>query len=277
MAGPVRNKKEAAEFDRLKEEGYRFIAVCCLKDWPRISHTAKEYEYNYSEVFEGWLHPFRNPDDFLPNDGRPRDLLSRSDFISPSLFNSYLDMPKERDFIAISSDIEWVASAKGWNLAKKVIPVLCNELGLKGMLIGRSKLLDLPQCKNLVIETERMKHRNFMNHLSASKFYLCTSQEDASPRIVTESFCLNVPVLMNKNILGGWKYIKPETGEFFTNEQDIIDAYARLSKTEKSPRDWYTQNSGPSIAGKRLAQFIKSIDPSFTEDFVALTMRANHQ
>jgi len=277
MCGPVRNKKEEAEFDKLRQEGYRFIAICSLKDWPRTAQTSPEWEHTYKEVCEGWLHPFRSPDDFLPDDKLPRDLLSISDFISPSAFNKYLNMPKERDFIAVSSDNEWAATAKGWNLANKVIPVLCNELGLKGTLIGRSNLLELPECKNLTIEQSRLLHPDFMKKVSSSKFLLCTSQEDASPRMITETLSVDVPILMNKNILGGWKYIKPETGEFFTDDCDIVDAYKRLSISNKSPRDWYTQNSGPSISGQRLARFIKSIDPAFTEDFVALAVRANRQ
>jgi len=277
MCGPIRNKKEEAEFDKLKEEGYRFIAICSLKDWPRTVQTTEEWGYTYKDVCEGWLHPFKNPDDFLPDDGQPRDLLSISDFIPPSRFIKYLGLPKERDFIVISSDNDWAASAKGWDLAKKVLPVLCNDLGLKGMLVGRSKLLDLPECDNLSVEPDRMLHPDFMKNIASSKFLLCTSQEDASPRMITECLSIDVPILMNKNILGGWKYIKPETGEFFTDDQDVVDAYKRLSTISRSPRNWYMQNSSPSVSGKRLASFIKRIDPSFAEEFVAISARANLQ
>jgi len=120
-------------------------------------------------------------------------------------------------------------------------------------------------------------HPDFMKHIASSKFLLCTSQEDASPRMITECLSIDVPILMNKNILGGWKYIKPETGEFFTDDQDVVDAYKRLSTASKSPRNWYMQNSSPSVSGKRLAQFIKRIDPSFPEEFVAISGRANLQ
>jgi hypothetical protein len=33
------------------------------------------------------------------------------------------------------------------------------------------------------------------------------SESDASPRVITESFVKNTPVLVFKNIYGGWKYV----------------------------------------------------------------------
>ena len=52
---------------------------------------------------------------------------------------------------------------------------------------------------------------------------------DASPRILTESLCVNIPVLVNLNIIGGWKYVNSETGEFFRDETDLEEAYMRLN------------------------------------------------
>lgn len=69
---------------------------------------------------------------------------------------------------------------------------------------------------------------------------------------------------MNKNILGGWKYLLPgETGEFF---HDISDFKASLRKildntrgqtSPYKPLDFLTEHYGNINAGKRLLDFVR--------------------
>ena len=69
----------------------------------------------------------------------------------------------------------------------------------------------------------------------------------------------NLPCLVNRNILGGWKYIDSEkTGEFFTDEKDIASSLnIFLSKLNKyTPRQYIIDNYGPINAGKKLKKFI---------------------
>ena len=56
-----------------------------------------------------------------------------------------------------------------------------------------------------------------------------------------EALCLGLPVVMNRNILGGWKYINQQTGEFFTDASDIVSAYQTLQARadQLTPREWY--------------------------------------
>jgi hypothetical protein len=49
---------------------------------------------------------------------------------------------------------------------------------------------------------------------------------DASPVLLTEALCLDVPVVVNRRILGGWKYVRPDTGRFFTDQDDVTGAVA---------------------------------------------------
>ena len=62
-------------------------------------------------------------------------------------------------------------------------------------------------------------------------------------RVVTEAMSLNIPVVMNYHILGGWKYINEETGEFFHDSRDVVDAFKRLRDPERAaklrPRQWF--------------------------------------
>ena len=66
---------------------------------------------------------------------------------------------------------------------------------------------------------------------------------DASPRVLAEALCLDVPILVNRHILGGWKYVSNETGAFFGGEHDVVDAVRALlserRRAELQPRRWF--------------------------------------
>ena len=62
---------------------------------------------------------------------------------------------------------------------------------------------------------------DFIKEICKSKFLFIPNIYDASPRTLTQSLSCNVPVLLNYNILGGWKYINKYTGEFFNDEKDF--------------------------------------------------------
>ena len=61
---------------------------------------------------------------------------------------------------------------------------------------------------------------------------------DASPRVSTQTLSMNIPLLMNRNIMGGWKYSLPgETGEYFHDMSDFKDSLRKiLDSTRGDPR-----------------------------------------
>lgn len=87
---------------------------------------------------------------------------------------------------------------------------------------------------------------------------------DASPRVSTQALSMNVPLLMNKNILGGWKYLKPgETGEFFHDMSDFetslrkILANTRDKVKEYKPLEFVEKTYGNARSGKRFLEFVQ--------------------
>lgn len=54
---------------------------------------------------------------------------------------------------------------------------------------------------------------------------------------------MNTTILVNRHILGGWKYVVPETGEFFGSAEDVVEAWDRLVAPARqsllNPRAWY--------------------------------------
>ena len=69
---------------------------------------------------------------------------------------------------------------------------------------------------------------------------------------------------MNRNIMGGWKYIREgETGEFFHDISDFKDSLRRIldntrgGKSPYKPLDFVKANYGNAKSGQRLLEFVK--------------------
>ena len=75
---------------------------------------------------------------------------------------------------------------------------------------------------------------------------------------------MNVPLLMNRNIMGGWKYMREgETGEYF---HDMSDFKQRLRKildntrgksSPYKPLEFIEKNYGSTNSGEKLLEFIQ--------------------
>jgi hypothetical protein len=75
---------------------------------------------------------------------------------------------------------------------------------------------------------------------------------------------MNLPLLMNRNIMGGWKYLVPgQTGEFFHDMSDFKDSLRSIldnTRGENSPYkplEFVKDNYGNANSGKRLFEFVK--------------------
>ena len=92
---------------------------------------------------------------------------------------------------------------------------------------------------------------------------IVSSYEDASPRIISESLLVNTPVLVYKDIIGGWKYVNEKSGVFY-DESDINLKINKILKDNFKPREYYLNHFGVEKSGKKLRDFIVDIDPSFS-------------
>ena len=73
---------------------------------------------------------------------------------------------------------------------------------------------------------------------------------------------------MNMNIVCGSKYINYETGEFFTDENDIrLSLKTLLDKKDKiSPRKWWKENHSKKQAGKKFRDFLNEQYPDILNE-----------
>ena len=279
------------DYNKFKNEGIHFLGLSSYSEFPgKITnphdvlndHNHKAYSYNYFDLTRGWCSVFQNNinQQIFPK-GFPMIQCAESDFAK---FKTHLPDPsvkKEYDFIYIclkdgdrkEGDKDcpqtWQATIRSYPQAKQFLDLMCKKYKLRGLLIGRIGCEMPPNCHQLMDLTDFQEYSTFIKNYNKCRFIFIPNYAEASCRVCTEAMCFNLPVLMNKNILGGWNYINNETGEFFdTNNIDtfepILDKFIKkLNNNEYTPREWFIKNYGEINSGNKLMDFVKSV---FKED-----------
>ncbi len=252
FAGPPREDKHSANYEALARARYRFLGFCSHGEFPN----------GIGETYpcEGWCHCFRDPDARLPSNV-PRILLSESDFADAQAIKNAREsstggIPSDYVCVALSG---WPEPVKNPGLAARCIWSIWQALGLRALFIvgPNSTVGELPPGTEV---------RTFVpwNELQASlartRFALFTSQIDASPRLITETLCNNRPVVVNAGLIGGWKYVTPDTGAFFMDESDVVQAAARAMTQARRPYEWFHERFGLHQAGRMLYDFLRQLD-----------------
>jgi hypothetical protein len=229
-------------------------------------YTSPYYLDMYFEMCKGWLHCFKNPEKYIPTD-KPHILLSESDFVNYKQIPYDSNMKREFDFLYSCPKVnpsstcdDWVSHNKNWELAKKCLPILCKKFKLKGLLIGREGC-ELPEgCQEYITTTGWLDYGENIKQYNRCRFVFIPNVRDASPRVITEAMSADCAVLINKNILGGWKYAVDETGELFSDENDIEDALnkfvPKLNEKKYKSRQYIIDNYGPVNTGRKLKEFL---------------------
>ena len=77
----------------------------------------------------------------------------------------------------------------------------------------------------------------------ACRVLIAPNVHDASPRVLAEAMSLDVPILVNKYIVGGWKYVNEDTGAFFESADNVVPAFkeimSRMQQGKLRPREWF--------------------------------------
>jgi len=276
VTGFFRSKEMVKKYYEYVNNNINVFGITAYKTFPKefniIDKSEGVYinnqEFNYVKNIKNWLCCFNEPKEYgFTNENNLIDM-SESDFydINLNLVNN-----KKYDFIYICLKDNDNCPRNGWNainrnfdLALKCFPIMVNEFGMNGLVVGRVNC-NLEEKFNGKIEVvDALDYHILQEKMAQSKFLFVPNIYDASPRVVSECLIKNVPVLMNKNIVCGSKYINYETGELFTNESDIKFALINLmSKLDKiSPQKWWRENYGKDISEKKLCVFLKNAFPN---------------
>jgi hypothetical protein len=277
ISAPFREVKDEELYKEYKKQGLAFCGISSYLEFP--GHIDNPYEdrfheernHDYTKMVSSWLHCFREekiPQN-LKNSGLPLLLMTEADL--KVVDNTPLpQVEKEYDFIYCcledndKCDPGWQSYIRNWDLAKKCLEIMCSQFNLRGILVGRTNCEFTDKCNGIVKVTPFLPYHEFQTEMKKCKFLFVPNISDASPRVITEAICYNMPVLVNYNIVGGWHNVIPGvTGEFFSNEEDVIPSLNKIINNYNSyePRTWYQSNRGSKISGKILAEFLKENYP----------------
>lgn len=224
----------------------------------------KAWTYDYFKLCKGWCHCFRNPDDIIPKD-HPKILLSESDFAKYKKHLPDTSIKKKYDFMYVclkdndKCEEGWQSYNRNWKQAEKCLDIMCNKFKLKGLLIGRINCTIPGSCHQLMETTDFLNYSVFIKKYNECRFVFVPNQLDASPRVMTEAICFNLPVLGNYKITGGWKYVTNEVGELFNKKEGdfekVLTTFLKNFNTYK-PREFYMREYPEEKKGKELLDFV---------------------
>lgn len=205
---------------------------------------------------DGWLTCSMEP---IPYD-IPQLRFSESDCIYINHNTEPKGLVKKYDVIYNSgSDCDFHQHHKNWNLARECFQKM-SDAGLTVLVIGRNAPagFDLPN----VTYKPYLKWCEFLDTLEESRVLFVPNVSDASPRVLTESLCKGTPILVNKRIFGGWKYVNEHTGAFFESQDDVMIQLHAVLNASCDPRKWFLETyypDGESMQLNELKEFIESI------------------
>ena len=228
-------------------------SICMVSNW-RL--RAKTRDGRWSEQIQAICHCFR--DEYLDvfPEGRKLYLFSESDFMDDNfVHSSQVDFPRKYDFCAFTMSTDHGIDSKAYEILP-VILELAIEQGLRGYVVNYSKdpknyfrQLKEKRIKSdltrRILKTDRRLSKLNQNAfvyihgrqepstitkiLKSSRIAFFPNVKDASPRMITESLVCGTPVLLNKQIYGGWKYVNKKNGSFC----EFPETYEDYEKKEK--------------------------------------------
>ena len=275
VTGFFREEAAKQKFYEYKKMGIHVFGITAYKSFPNrhmLDSSEGEYErndtFNYTEEIKDWLCCFKDKTHYGFTDKNNTIDISESDFYTSESDN--LKKEKKYDFIYICNKDSDTCPLNGWNainrnfdLALKCFPIMCNEFKLKGLVVGRVGCGLEKKYGDKMEVVDWLDWHVLQDKMRESRMLFVPNIYDASPRVVAESITKNLPVLMNRNILCGSKYISYETGELFSDEVNLRPALTQLlDRIDKiSPKKWWSENYSQEKSQKKLCNFLKDAFP----------------
>ena len=281
LGAPFRSDTHRDTFLELKNRGVKVIGFTHYQNFPGEIDNPFEDKYwtknkfDYVSNCDGWCYCHRDPDAIgLPTDKRIEVVESDfADMHSLCAHTSCDGVEKDIDFVySLPSELvdgqkdsnrcslEWQAHCRNWQLARACLPILCDRLGMNGAIVGRDCMEDM---RELGVDTKitlhkRLAYHKFLSLLKRARFLFVPNISDASPRVITEALALNTPVVVNKEIIGGWKYVNDKTGALFTSTEDL-EAAVNHALTVETAQDEFLATWGRQKSSEKFASFLREI------------------
>ena len=261
-----RDDVERARYQEYIDNGIKVVGVTAYKTFPKpITDVSGDSEtpndpFDYYNKIQNWFSCFKNPEDYGLNPEYHRLVdISESDFYDAE--DESMRREKKYDLVYVClGDTEgcpmdgWNAINRNYKLALACFPILIQEMGLRMLVIGRENCGLEKLYGDRITVLGFLPYHEFQDKLRESRALFVPNIYDASPRVVAESLIKGLPVLMNRSIVCGSKYVVPETGELFTDDNDIRHhaqkLVARLPSMDTAA--WWKRNYSRASAGKKM-------------------------
>jgi hypothetical protein len=273
------------KFEKLDEllKTKKLIGISAYQNFPQA--LTNDHDYNetnensdkflktYADKILLWCHCFKDPQNYLPP-GVPLLLYSDCDqYNHTSNLNSLADtLTKQYDFFCSIPDGEWNSWIRGTDVAKKWLNYMADEMHLKILIGGGDKKKGFSEK---ITFTGFLPWNKFIEKLNTCKYLINFARYDASPRIIIEALSSNIPVLLNKDILGGWKYINKSTGQLFFYDEPIEKCIHKFMHNKYEPLKWMKLNFDSENNKILLANTINKLMNCHYEDIVDGIMYIN--
>ena len=279
ICGFFRDDKERVDmYNEYIKNDIKIIGATMYKTFPKPindktgdSNTAND-PFDYYNNITDWMCCFDNPTEYGFDYRHNLIDMSESDWYDVEELPPTIEKKYDMIYICLKDNDScpedgWNAINRNFDLAQKCFPIIINDFNMKMLVVGRvgCGLEKLYGDKIKVVDF--LPFHEFQEKIRESRLLFVPNVYDASPRVISESIIKNVPVIMNKNIVCGSKYINDETGEFFTNEYNIRDALEKmLSKIDKiNPADWWGKNYSRKSSAIKLRNFLYKSFPDYLE------------
>jgi hypothetical protein len=279
IMGFFRDDKERVEmYNEFVKNKIKIVGATFYKSFPKPitdgtgdNNTIND-PFDYFANIHTWMCCFDNPAHYGFDERHKIIEMSESDFYDA---DNTPTPEKKYDMIYVCLKDTDSCPADGWNavnrnykLALECFPILINEFNMKILVVGRVNCgLEVLYGDKIEI-VDFLPYHEFQQKIRESKCLFVPNVYDASPRVISESISKNVPVLMNRNILCGSKYITHETGELFNDSHDIRYAVKTLLAKygSISPRNWWNENYSKKKSAKKLKEFLHNQYPEYLEN-----------
>lgn len=236
-----------------------------------VSHPSL-YKSRTAQYVKAWCHCYKNPDEYIPAD-KPKILLSESDFVDPSYIKMVPPQSPRFDFFCFTMGNVKCSRRKGVDLLVRILPeivknkrkIVIVNYNHKQFPFNKRQKRIWRDCSHAIHYIERkLLPEEVAEIMAQSRFGLFPNEIDCSPLLISESLLRGKPVLVNQNILGGWKYVNDQTGSFFTADSIETDIDRMYSNTFHT-RDFFMKDYGFENSARRLAEFGRQHFESFKD------------
>ena len=276
VAAFFRSDKERALYDEYIKHGIKVVGITAYKTFPKPitdktgDLDTKNDPFDYYGKIQNWLSCFDNPSHYGLGSSHQIANISESDFYDAES-SKVADKDKKYDFVYVCLKDDDQCSMDGWNavnrnfkLAMECFPIMIHEMGLSVLVIGRTNCGLEKLYGDKIVVKDFLPYHEFQQVLRESRILFVPNVYDASPRVISESLIKGLPVLLNRGIVCGAKYITDETGELFFDQHDVRLSIEKLlaKKNRIDPQKWWKEHYSRQSSGKKLKNILNDWYPN---------------